>query len=114
MLKNIGKCLSISHITLYVSNARQMAINYCLQYGFRPLRYRGLESGHRSQASHAVINNDIVFVFVSPLTSDEDNRPINDHIVRRGDAVKDIGIVDISMAIFLEFHAHNWWSISSG
>ena len=91
MIKSIGKCLSISHITLYVSNARQTAINYCLQYGFRPLRYRGLECGHRSQASHAIINNDIVLVFVSPLTSAADNDQINAHIVKHGDAVKDIG-----------------------
>lgn len=86
-----GKCLSISHITFYVSNAKQTAINYCLQYGFRPFSYRGLESGNRLQTSHAVINNDVILVFVSPLNNSEDNKDINTHIVRHGDAVKDIG-----------------------
>ena len=87
----LGKCLSISHITFYVSNARQVAINYCLQYGFRPFRYRGLENGYRLQTSHAVINNDIILVFVSPLIQSEDNDMISSHIVRHGDGVRDVG-----------------------
>ena len=87
----LGKCLSISHITFYVSNARQMAINYCLQYGFRPFRYRGLENGSRLQTSHSVINNNIVLVFVSPLTQCRDNQLINAHIITHGDGVKDVG-----------------------
>ncbi|XP_054165628.1 4-hydroxyphenylpyruvate dioxygenase-like [Oppia nitens] len=86
----LSKCLSISHITLYVSNARQAALNYCFQYGFRPFRYRGLESGDRLQASHAVINNDVVLVFTSPLIYSKLNDHINHHIATHGDAVKDI------------------------
>ncbi|CAG2112348.1 unnamed protein product [Medioppia subpectinata] len=86
----LSKCVSISHVTLYVSNARQTALNFCLQYGFSPFRYRGLESGDRLRSSHAVINNDVVFVFVSPLIHCEDNHNICTHITRHGDAVKDI------------------------
>ena len=88
----LGKCLSISHITFYVSNARQTAINYCLQFGFKPFRYRGLESGDRFQCSHSVVNNDIILVFVSPLLNSEENAIINNDLAKRGDAVKDIGI----------------------
>ncbi|CAG2171514.1 unnamed protein product [Oppiella nova] len=86
----MSKVMSISHITLYVSNAKQTAINYCFQYGFRPFRYRGLESGDRLQSSHAVINNNVILVFVSPLIHCEDNDHISGHIARHGDAVKDI------------------------
>ena len=88
---NFGQIESLSHITFYVSNAKQLAINYCLQFGFRPFRYRGLESGHRWQASHAIINNDIVLVFVSPLTNTIENEEINAHIIKHGDTVKDMG-----------------------
>lgn len=86
----LGKCLSISHITFYVSNAKQTALNYCFQFGFKPFRYRGLESGDRFQSSHAVINNNIILVFVSPLINCDQNIIINNNLIKSGDSVKDI------------------------
>lgn len=86
-----GECLSISHITFYVSNAKQTAINFCLMFGFSPYRYRGLEFGDRFTASHAIRSNDIILVFVSPLIHCSENQHIIEHISTHGDAVKDVG-----------------------
>lgn len=84
-----NKCASLSHLTFYVSNAKQAAVNWCIQYGFKPFKFRGLETGHRDQCSHAVRNNDIVLVFVSPYT--DCNKSINSYLVKHGNSIKDVG-----------------------
>ena len=56
--------------------------------GFEPFAYRGLETGSRKVAAHAVRQNKVLFVFVSPY---EPNEPeIGDHLKKHGDGVKDI------------------------
>lgn len=85
----MSRCTSLSHLTFFVSNAKQAAINWCMQFGFRPFRFRGLETGHRDQCAHAIRNNDIVLVFISPYHSAETQ--INSHLVQHGNSVKDIG-----------------------
>lgn len=85
------RCVSLSHLTFYVSNAKQCALNWCMQYGFKPFKFRGLESGHRDQCCHAVTQNNIVLVFVSPYHDGKLNRSINSYIVQHGNSVKDIG-----------------------
>ena len=83
-----GKYLCFDHLTLWVGNAKQASRFYCCYMGFTPLAYRGLETGSRRVVSHAVKQNDIVFVFESPLVSDD--KEMNEHLRIHGDGVKDI------------------------
>lgn len=92
------------HVTWWVGNAKQAASYYSTLFGFRPVAYRGLETGCRYFASYVVANKDVRFVFTSPLRSaahlpaDEpilaaDRRLLADmhaHLERHGDAVKDV------------------------
>ena len=87
----MSRCVSLSHLTFYVSNAKQAALNWCLQFGFKPFKFRGLETGHRDRCSHAVKLNDIVLVFVSPFHDEVANERVNGHILRHGNSVNDVG-----------------------
>lgn len=88
----MSRCVSLSHLTFYVSNAKQAALNWCLQFGFKPFKFRGLETGHRDRCSHAVKLNDIVLVFVSPFHDEVANERVNGHILRHGNSVNDVAI----------------------
>ncbi|GFT59616.1 4-hydroxyphenylpyruvate dioxygenase [Nephila pilipes] len=83
-----GKFLHFDHITFWVGNAKQAAAYYCTKMGFEPLCYKGLETGSREIAAHAVKQNRIIFVFKSPYNPG--NREMGDHLVTHGDGVKDI------------------------
>ncbi|GLV32426.1 4-hydroxyphenylpyruvate dioxygenase [Carabus blaptoides fortunei] len=83
-----GKFLCFDHLLFYVGNAKQAASYYITRMGFQPLAYKGLETGHRKYAAHAVQQDKIVFVFASPYEPhDLDFGP---HLVKHGDGVKDI------------------------
>ncbi|KAF4524229.1 hypothetical protein B566_EDAN018194 [Ephemera danica] len=83
-----GKFLHFDHIAFWVGNAKQAAAHYCARMGFEPLAYRGLETGERRVASHAVVQNKIVFVFMSAyLPGDTEMGP---HLVKHGDSAKDV------------------------
>lgn len=83
-----GKFLRFDHITFWVGNAKQAASYYCTKMGFQLLAYKGLETGSREVASHAVRQNKIIFVFQSPYNPG--NKEMGDHLVVHGDGVKDI------------------------
>jgi len=57
--------------------------------GFEPYAYRGLETGSRDVATHAVRQNDIVFLFENGLNPDEPAEMVA-HLGKHGDGVKDI------------------------
>ncbi|KAJ4262576.1 hypothetical protein FALCPG4_002846 [Fusarium falciforme] len=92
------------HITWWVGNAKQAASYYTSLFGFKTIAYKGLETGSRYFASYVVANNDVRFVFTSPLRSEAhfpDDEPISKsdrkllkemyaHLERHGDAVKDV------------------------
>jgi 4-hydroxyphenylpyruvate dioxygenase len=92
------------HITWWVGNAKQAAAFYTTYFGFKTIAYRGLETGSRYFASYVVANNDVRFVFTSPIRSakylpedeaisPEDKRLLEEmyeHMERHGDAVKDV------------------------
>lgn len=92
------------HVTWWVGNAKQAASFYNSFFGFKTIAYRGLETGSRYFASYAVANNDVRFVFTSPIRSykhlpedepisPEDRhllREMHDHLEKHGDAVKDV------------------------
>ncbi|KAF2898393.1 hypothetical protein ILUMI_07796 [Ignelater luminosus] len=85
-----GRFLNFHHLTFYVGNAKQAASYYITRMGFEPLAYKGLETGSRKYASHAVKQNKIVFVFVSSY--EPGDREVGEHIVKHGDGVKDISM----------------------
>jgi 4-hydroxyphenylpyruvate dioxygenase len=74
------------HIEFWVGNARQAAAYYVTQFGFTPFAYRGLETGSREVASHAVRQGEIVLVFSSPVRPG--NTAHRDHHFQHGDSVK--------------------------
>ncbi|KAK4130841.1 4-hydroxyphenylpyruvate dioxygenase [Trichocladium antarcticum] len=92
------------HVTWWVGNAKQAASFYNSFFGFKTVAYRGLETGSRYFASYVVGNNDVRFVFTSPIRScrhlPEDDkisaadrqllREMHEHLEKHGDAVKDV------------------------
>lgn len=96
------------HVTWYVGNAKQAASYYISRMGFRPLAYKGLETGNRAIAAHVVENGNVRFVFMSAVRRTADNEQdqmlideIHDHLVRHGDAVKDVAFsVDNAAAVY--------------
>ncbi|XP_014213384.1 4-hydroxyphenylpyruvate dioxygenase [Copidosoma floridanum] len=83
-----GKFLSFDHIRFWVGNAMQAASYYCARMGFEPLGYRGLETGSRRAAAHAVRQNQIVFVFESAYEPDDEE--MAGHLSKHGDGVRDV------------------------
>lgn len=88
------------HVHWYVGNAKQAASYYIARMGFRPLAYKGLETGSRITASHVISNGGITFVLTSPLRSPSTPglatadvallKEIHEHLATHGDAVKDV------------------------
>ncbi|KND94389.1 4-hydroxyphenylpyruvate dioxygenase [Tolypocladium ophioglossoides CBS 100239] len=99
-----GNFTGYDHVTWWVGNAKQAAGYYTSLFGFKAIAYRGLETGSRYFASYVVANNDVRFVFTSPLRSAERlpaEEPISAadkkllvemhaHLERHRDAVKDV------------------------
>ncbi|XP_017779322.1 PREDICTED: 4-hydroxyphenylpyruvate dioxygenase [Nicrophorus vespilloides] len=83
-----GKFLCFDHLTFNVGNAKQAASYYVTRLGFEPLAYKGLETGSRKYAAHAVRQNKIVFVFVSAYEPNETS--VGNHLLKHGDGVKDV------------------------
>lgn len=87
----VGKFVSFDHCRFYVGNAKQAASYYCTRFGFEPFCYRGLETGSREIASHAVKQNKIIFVFESPYNpTGPVTEELGRHQMKHGDGVKDI------------------------
>jgi len=83
-----GRVESFDHVTFWVGNAKQSAVFYMTQFGFRPFAFRGLETGSRDLACHVVKLNDTIIQFVSAL--EPGNEPINKFLLSHGDAVRDV------------------------
>ncbi|KAJ8266346.1 hypothetical protein GJAV_G00129340 [Gymnothorax javanicus] len=86
-----GRFVKFHHVTFWVGNAKQAAAFYCDKMGFEPLAYKGLETGSREVASHVVRQDKIFFVFQSALNPG--NEEIGKHLIKHGDAVKDIAFM---------------------
>jgi 4-hydroxyphenylpyruvate dioxygenase len=91
------KLLGFDHIGFIVGNAKQATQYYESTLGFNRIAYRGLETGERNVTSYALRQNDIIFVLNTPLGS---SPPLNDHLRRHGDGVRDIafGVDDAKLA----------------
>ncbi|KAM9440595.1 4-hydroxyphenylpyruvate dioxygenase [Clarias gariepinus] len=83
-----GKFVRFHHLMFWVGNAKQAAAFYCDKMGFEPLAYKGLETGSRELVSHVIKQDKIIFEFASPLNPG--NEEMGEHIIKHGDAVKDI------------------------
>ncbi|XP_067113119.1 4-hydroxyphenylpyruvate dioxygenase [Osmerus mordax] len=83
-----GKFIKFHHLTFWVGNAKQAAAFYCDKMGFEPVAYKGLETGSREVVSHVIRQDKIFFAFVSALNPG--NEEIGEHLMKRGDGVKDI------------------------
>ena len=55
------------HCELYVGNAKQTAYYYQNTMGFKPVAYRGLETGDRDRVSYVLNQDHINLVITSPL-----------------------------------------------
>lgn len=83
-----GNFLKFDHLTFLVGNAKQAAGWYCTRFGFKHFLYSGLETGERDIVSHAIKQNDIIFVFKSALNPG--NTVIGSKLETHGDHVMDV------------------------
>lgn len=81
--------LGTDHVELYVGNAKQAAYYYMSAWGFKPLAYKGLETGSKDSVSYVLEQDKIRLVLTSPLVQDG---PINAHINKHGDGVKVVAL----------------------
>lgn len=85
---DVGRYLAFHHVTFWVGNAKQAAAYYTSRFGFEPIAYRGLETGHREVVSHVLRQNQCTFVFQSALNPG--NKEMGDHLAQHGDGVRDV------------------------
>ncbi|OYQ33960.1 4-hydroxyphenylpyruvate dioxygenase [Flavobacterium cyanobacteriorum] len=92
--------LGTDYVEFIVGNAKQAAHFYKTAFGFQSLAYAGLETGMKDRASYVLVQGKIRLVLTTPLKADS---PLNDHIVKHGDAVKVIALwVDDARSAFEE------------
>lgn len=92
--------LGTDYVEFYVGNAKQAAHYYKTAFGFQSLAYAGLETGLKDRASYVLVQDKIKIVLTTPLKGDS---PLNDHIVKHGDAVKVVALwVDDATQSFIE------------
>lgn len=77
----------IHHVEFWVGNAKQAVFFYRQAFGFSQTAYAGLETGCRDRASYVLEQAKTTLVMSTPLVSDG---PMNEFLVRHGDAVRDI------------------------
>lgn len=88
------------YVEFYVGNAKQAAHYYQTAFGFEPVAFAGLETGHRDRTSYVMQQNKIRFVLTAALTPDS---PIAEHVKKHGDGVKVIALwVDDATRAFEE------------
>ena len=89
------------HLTFWVGNAKQAASYYTSRFGFEYFAYKGLETGERGIASHAVKNAEgTIFVLCSVYNNNSDE-VFNTHMINHGDGVRDVAFsVENSTAVY--------------
>lgn len=79
--------MGTDYVEFIVGNAKQAAHFYQTQFGFKPVAYRGLETGDRDKASYVLQQNKIRFVLTSPY---KNMSSLNIHLMLHGDGVRDV------------------------
>jgi 4-hydroxyphenylpyruvate dioxygenase len=95
--------LGFDHLELYVGNAKQSAVYYARAFGFRPIGYRGLETGSRDCASYILRQGRIRLVLTSALGPDH---PASPFVARHGDGVAVIALEVEDAAVAFEETTH--------
>ena len=81
---------NLDHLTFWVGNAKQAASFYTSRFGFEYFAYKGLETGERGIASHAIKNAEgTIFVLCSVYNNNSDET-MNHHLIQHGDGVRDV------------------------
>ncbi len=78
---------NIHHVEFWVGNAKQASFFYRNAFGFSQVAYSGLETGNREATSYLLQQGKARFLLTTPLS---DTSPINQHLVKHGDGVRDI------------------------
>ncbi len=91
------KINSWDHVHLYVGNAKQAMYYWWKAFGFKPVAYAGLETGHREFASYVLESGKIRMVVSAAYGPSSE---IAGHHVLHGDGVKVIalGVADVETA----------------
>ncbi|WP_132944889.1 4-hydroxyphenylpyruvate dioxygenase [Tumebacillus sp. BK434] len=90
----------VDFVEFYVGNAKQAAYYLAGAYGFKPVAYKGLETGSRDRVSYLMQSGDINIVLTGTLVQDNE---IAEHVKVHGDGVKDIAMrVDDAAAAYQE------------
>lgn len=79
----------VDFVEFWVGNAKQAAFYFASAFGFRPIAYKGLETGSRDRVSYYMQSGDIHVVLTGTL---DDNTDIAEHVRLHGDGVKDIAM----------------------
>jgi len=87
--KEYFKVSDFDHLEFCVGNAKQVAHFYRSAFGFEPYAYCGPETGIKDSVSYVLKQNNIFFVFTTPLSS---SHPAADWLSRHGDGVRDIAM----------------------
>lgn len=77
----------IDYAEFYVENGRQAAHYFCSAFGFKPVAYRGPETGYRDFATYVLQQNKITFVITAPLRP---SSPISQQVSLHGMTVHDV------------------------
>jgi len=81
------RILGTDHVGVIVGNAKQAAAFYQDRFGFEPVAYKGLETGVRDKTCYVMKQGKVRLVLETPMIPDH---PHNAHLIKHGDAVKDI------------------------
>ncbi len=85
---SFGAYQGFHHVEMWVCNAYQAALYYSTHMGFKPIAYKGLETGDRQYTSHVLRGGNVTLVLTSPLNPGETE--INQFLTQHGDAVYDV------------------------
>lgn len=75
------------HIELYADSAKQSAYYLAHAFGFRPVAYRGPETGWRDSVSIVLQQGEVLLQVTCPLTAAS---PIASHVMKHGFSAKDV------------------------
>eukprot|EP01083_Nonionella_stella_P089119 248637_1 len=78
------------HCEFFCGNAKQASDWMCLRFGFKPVAYKGLETGSRELCSHVVQQGKVFFCFTSPLNPQASIE--SKFIELHGDGVRDVAM----------------------
>ena len=79
----------VDYVEFYVGNAKTTAYYLASALGFKPIAFKGLETGSRDSVSYFMKSGDISVVITGSLHPDTD---ISEHVRKHGDGIKDIAM----------------------